>query len=293
MRTLTIFFAAAAFIGLTAATGDKPAYRVFNDKGKSADYSDILKAASEADIVFFGELHDNALCHWLELEFTRDLYAEKKEAFVLGAEMFEADNQLLLNEYIGKFIRKKDFDSEAKLWPNYKTDYAPLVDFAREKGIRFIATNIPRRYAAAVNQKGFSALDSINAYQRAMIAPLPIKFDSTLNCYASIGKAAEGGPTHTMHLAEAQAIKDATMAHFILKNWENGKTFLHFNGAYHSDDHEGIVWYVQTYGKRLPYIPKVLTITCVEQDTLDDLSEEYAGKADFIICIPASMTKTR
>jgi uncharacterized iron-regulated protein len=122
MRTVTYLFAVVAFIGLTAATGDKPAYRVFNDKGKNADYKDILKAASEADIVFFGELHDNALCHWLELEFTKDLYAEKKETFVLGAEMFEADNQLLLNEYIGKFIRKKDFDAEAKLWPNYKTD---------------------------------------------------------------------------------------------------------------------------------------------------------------------------
>jgi uncharacterized iron-regulated protein len=293
MRIFHYLFAALAFIGLTSAAGDKPAYRVFNEKGKSADYKDILKAASESDIVFFGELHDNSLCHWLELELTRDLYSEKKEKFVLGAEMFEADNQLLLNEYINQFIRKKDFEAEAKLWPNYKTDYAPLVDFAREKGIRFVATNIPRRYAAAVNLKGFSALDSINAYQRAMIAPLPIKYDSTLNCYKSIGKAAEGGPSHTMHLAEAQAIKDATMAHFILKNWESGKTFLHFNGSYHSDDHEGLVWYVETYGKRLPYIPKVLTITCVEQDTLDELSKENTGKADFIICIPASMTKTR
>ena len=43
----------------------------------------------------------------------------------------------------------------------------------------------------------------------------------------------------TMHLAEAQAMKDATMAHFILKNWEPGKTFLHFNGSYHSDNFQG------------------------------------------------------
>jgi len=293
MRTIVYLFAAVSILLLTAAAGDKPAYRVFNEKGKSSDYKDILKAASDADIIFFGELHDNALCHWLELELTRDLYDVKKERLVIGAEMFEADNQLLLNEYTGKFIRKKDFEAEAKLWPNYKTDYAPLVDFACGKGIRFVATNIPRRYAAAVNLKGFQALDSINAYQRAMIAPLPIKYDSTLNCYASIAKAAEGGPGHSMHLGEAQAIKDATMAHFILKNWETGKSFLHFNGSYHSDDHAGIVWYVQNYGKRLPYIPKVITITCVEQDTLDELSSENTGKADFIICIPASMTKTR
>lgn len=292
-RTFAYLTGAVLFLALTAASGDKPAYRVFNEKGRGADYSDILKAASGADIVFFGELHDNSLGHWLELELTRDLYEAKKQSLVLGAEMFETDDQLLLNEYTEKFIRKKDFEAEAKLWPNYKTDYAPLVDFAREKGLRFVATNIPRRYAAAVNLKGFQALDSINAFQRAMIAPLPIKYDSTLKCYAEIGKAAEGAPSHAMHLAEAQAIKDATMAHFILKNWESGKTFLHFNGSYHSEEREGIVWYVQNYGKRLPYIPKVITITCVEQDTIDTLSEEYMGKADYIIVIPKSMTRTR
>jgi len=295
MRTATTLFAALLFIVLTAATGDKPAYKVFDRNGKRADYKDILKAASEADIVFFGELHDNSLNHWLELELTKDLYELKKEKLVLGAEMFETDNQLLLNEYISRFIRKKDFEGEAKLWPNYRTDYAPLVDFAREKGLRFVGTNIPRRYAAIVNQKGFAGLDSINAYQRGMIAPLPIKYDSTLKCYASIGEAmGEGAPSHSsMHIAEAQAIKDATMAHFILKNWESGKTFLHYNGSYHSDDFQGTVWYINTYGKRLPYIPTVLTISAVEQDTLDDLSKENFGKADFIICIPSSMTKTR
>ena len=98
-----------------------------------ADYKELLKAASEADIVFFGELHDNSLCHWLELELTKDLYEARKEKLVLGAEMFETDNQLLVNEYVTQFIRKKDFEAEAKLWPNYRTDYAPLVDFAREK----------------------------------------------------------------------------------------------------------------------------------------------------------------
>lgn len=295
MRTLNTLIAAILFLGLTAATGDKPAYKMYDQKGRHTDYKDMLKAASEADIVFFGEIHDNALCHWLELELAKDLYEAKKDRLVLGAEMFEADNQLLLNEYTSKLIRKKDFEAEAKLWPNYKTDYAPLVDFSREQGIKFVGTNIPRRYAAIVNLKGFTGLDSINAYQRAMIAPLPIKYDSTLNCYASIGKAVgEGGMNHAMmHLAEAQAIKDATMAHFILKNWENGKTFLHFNGSYHSDDFQGIVWYVNTYGKRLPYIPKVLTITTVEQDTLGELSKENLGKADFIICIPSSMTRTR
>lgn len=294
MRTKLFILSLLLLAVLTSATGDKPAYRVFDQNGKDADYKDIMKAARDADIIFFGELHDNSLCHWLEAELAKDLYGLCQENLVLGAEMFEADNQLLLNEYTTKFIRKKDFEAEAKLWPNYKTDYSALVDFSREKGLRFIGTNIPRRYAAIVNLKGFHGLDSINAYQRAMIAPLPIRYDSTLTCYATIRQAAGGGMGHmVMHLGEAQAIKDATMAHFILKNWETGKKFYHVNGSYHSDNFQGIVWYVQTYGKRLPYVPRVLTITTVEQDTITDLSPENRGKADFIICIPATMTKTQ
>jgi uncharacterized iron-regulated protein len=259
------------------------------------DYEDLLRRAKEADIIFFGEIHNNPICHWLELELVKDLYQEKKEKLVLGAEMFETDNQLLLNEYMHKMIRKKDFEAEAKLWKNYATDYAPVVDFAREKGIKFVATNIPRRYASIVNLKGFAGLDSINAQERGLIAPLPIKYDPELDCYKkmleNMGDAvsAHAGP----NLARAQAIKDATMAHFILKNGYEGTCFLHFNGSYHSDNHQGIVWYINEYNKRTAITLKILTISSVEQKSVEDLNEKNLGVADFILCIPESMTKTQ
>jgi uncharacterized iron-regulated protein len=275
--------------------GDKPAYKIYNSKGRTVDYEDMLKTAKKSDIIFFGELHNNPVCHWLELELTRDLYAEKGENLVLGAEMFETDNQLLLNEYIGKMIRKKDFEAEAKLWPNYKTDYAPIIDFAREKGIHVTATNIPRRFAAIVNQKGFEGLDSINAFERGLMAPLPIKYVDTLACYADIVKSVgDGMPAHmTANLGKAQAMKDATMAHFIIKSGAyNEKTILHFNGSYHSDSYQGIVWHVNQAIRKTSFELKVLTITTIEQSNIDTLSSKDAAKADFIIVIPDTMTKT-
>ena len=275
-----------------AMKSDKPAYKVFNSKGHVADYTDILKAAKNSDIILFGELHKNPIAHWLELELTKDMFAEKGTSLVLGAEMFEVDNQLLINEYLSKMIRKKDFEAEAKLWPNYKTDYAPIVDFAREKGIKIIATNIPRRFAALVNSKGFEGLDSINAMERGMIASLPIKYPDTLDCYASIVKnVGDGMPAHlTTNLGKAQAIKDATMAHFIVKNGAfDGKTILHFNGSYHSDNHQSIVWYLNQAIRKTSFELKILTISCLEQENIDTISKQDAGKADFIIIIPSSM----
>ncbi len=293
IRTLLLISLLLPFLSMKR---DKPAYRVYNAKGHDVDYGDLLKAAGKSDIILFGELHNNPVCHWLELELTKDLYEEKGQNLVLGAEMFEVDNQLLLNEYMSKMIRKKDFEAEAKLWPNYKTDYAPIVDFARDKGLKFVATNIPRRYAAIVNFNGFEGLDSINALERGMMAPLPIKYIDTLECYANIAKSIGGGmPAHmTMNLGKAQAMKDATMAHFLMKNGAfNEKTLLHFNGSYHSDNFQGMTWYVNQAIRKTSFQLKVLTITCIEQDDVDTISVTDAGKANFIIVIPASMTKTQ
>jgi uncharacterized iron-regulated protein len=284
----------AILLVLVAAKSDRPAYRIFNIKGHPADYADILKAAKSADVVFFGESHTNPICHWLELQLVKDLNAVTKGKLIIGAEMFERDNQLLLNEYISTMIRKKDFEAEAKLWPNYKTDYAPIVDYAAKKGIKFIATNIPRRFAAIVNLKGLEGLDSINALERGMIAPLPLKYNPDLACYKKIAEMVAGAPMHMGdNLPKAQAIKDATMAASILKNLSEGHMFFHINGSYHSDNHEGIVWYLKEYNKRNATDLKIVTITSVDQDDLDELDKDNLGKADFIICIPEDMTQTQ
>ena len=90
------------FIGLSfnLSGQDKPAYRIFTGEGKPVNYEEMIKSISKADVIFFGELHDDPIAHWLELEVTKSLFAEKANNLVLGAEMFEADNQLLLDEYL-------------------------------------------------------------------------------------------------------------------------------------------------------------------------------------------------
>jgi len=269
---------------------DKPAYRLFNQKGKSTTYAELLKDAGKADIVFFGELHDVSICHWLEFELMKDLHEIKGKNLILGAEMFESDNQLIVNEYLAGKVKDKNFESEARLWPNYKTDYKPLLTFARDSSLRFIATNIPRRYAALVNRGGFELLNSLDPKAAEFIAPMPVKFDPELPCYRDIVKNMGDAPSHvTSNISKAQAIKDATMAHFILQNLEPGKTFLHFNGTYHSDNFESIVWYIRQVKPDL----RILTLSTVEQDTMEELDEANKGKGDYILLIPKSMTRTQ
>jgi len=285
----TILFAIAIFLLGTAMNYDKPAYKFFDLKGKDAEYKDVLKKALEADIIFFGELHNSPICHWLELELTKDLYAEKEESLVMGAEMFETDNQLILNEYLSGKVKEKNFEAEVKLWDNYKTDYKPLVIFALKNKIPFVATNVPRRYASLVNKSGFEGLDSLSTEAKAYLPPLPVTYDPELKGYKEMmGMMGDTSMHVSPNIPKAQAIKDATMAYFILKNWKEGKVFIHYNGTYHSDNFEGIVWYIKQSRPDL----QIMTISSIEQDDLETLAEENANLADFTLCIPSSMSKT-
>lgn len=277
------------FAMISGFKSDKPAYGLFDAKGDKVKYSKLVDAASNADVVFFGELHNNPICHWLQYELTVDLYKARNGEIILGAEMFETDNQLILNEYLEGKISEKSFKKEARLWPNYKTDYSPLVDFAKDSSLKFVATNIPRRYASAVYKNGFEGLSEFSSEAKLYFAPLPIEYDSTLNCYASMleGMGDMGG--HSMStLPMAQAIKDATMAHSIAGYAGDGPLFIHYNGSYHSDNFESILWYLEKYKPGL----KLLTISSVEQKNVKKLDDEYKNVADFILVINESMTKT-
>ena len=149
MKILTFLL---AFSFLNFLKSDKPAYLLYDKDLKVTSYENMLKELTKADIVFFGELHDNSLNHWLELQVTKDLFTAKKEQLILGAEMFEADNQTVMDEYLKSLITEKQFETEAKVWQNYQTDYKPLLDFAQDHKLKFIATNIPRRYASIVSK---------------------------------------------------------------------------------------------------------------------------------------------
>lgn len=263
---------------------EKPAYILYNSKGKKLHYGKMIEQLADKDILLFGEYHNNPISHWLQLEVTTTLAQQRQLA--LGAEMFEQDNQQPLSDFIQGKISERRLDSSARLWKNYPTDYAPLVRFAKNNNISFTATNIPRRYASLVARAGLEALDTLDAVSKSWIAPLPIDYDSSLPGYKNMISmmGGHGGS----NLPKAQAIKDATMAHFILKNYSAGQLFIHYNGAYHSDFYEGILWYLKKQRPELRYA----TITTVSQKDIRRLDAEHLGRADYIICVPENMTTT-
>ena len=262
-------------------------YRIFDAQGKEVSYEKMIKTVSATDVVFFGEIHNCVISHWMELKVLEAL-TENNNKLKVGMEMLEADNQLIIDEYTSSLISSDRFEEECRLWPNHSTDYEPLVYYAKSHHLPLIATNVPRRYASIVKEKGLAFLDSLSAEAKRYLPKLPIKYVENKNAQEGfalmglLGKAKEPKP---QLMAQAQAIKDATMGWFIAQNLKKGEQMIHFNGTYHSDARNGIIPYL------LEYRPKttISTIRAIRQEGIDKIEEDYLGLADFYICITEDM----
>lgn len=279
------------FIFCSLKAQDFKSYQFYTQKGKEIKTDKLISELSDYDVVFFGENHNSSINHWLQLKVTEALYQKKNGQLILGAEMFERDNQSQLNQYLnGSFDAKKLKDS-ARLWTNFPTDYQPLVDFAKAKKLNFVATNVPRRYASQTAKEGLESLNNLPEKDKAYIAQLPVKVTLETPGYpemkAMVGDHADG--TKTMNFIAAQAIKDATMAESILKNLKSGKTFIHYNGNYHSKEFGGIYWYIRQKNPNL----KMAVISVFESEDPElKIPEKDYKPTDFNLVIPADMTKT-
>ncbi|MDN3596132.1 ChaN family lipoprotein [Zunongwangia endophytica] len=266
------------------------AYAIYNTEGDSVSFQKMNDSLSNYDVVLFGEFHDHPVVHWLQKKLTEKLYA-KNSNLVLGAEMFEADNQLILDEYLQGKIPQNRFEEEMRLWNNYKTDYKPLIEFAKTNNLQFVATNIPRRYASAVSKYGLDTLKTYSKEAQSYYAKLPIKVDTITPGYGDMLKmmGGHGMQGDAMKFVGAQAIKDATMAENILKNAPQDGVFLHYNGDYHSKNFGGIYWYLKEMNANL----KIAVISVAQsEDEMLSFDKKTAETGNFIIYFPEDFTRT-
>jgi len=262
------------------------AYKIYNSKGKEVSFEKMAAALSNNRVILFGEYHDDPIAHWLQLKLAQHLFKSGLK-LSLGAEMFERDVQQYLDAYLSGKIEEKVFkDTTHSIWSNYATDYRPLVEFAKENKLPFIGTNVPRSLARMVYRNGFEVLDTLNIEQKAYLPPLPIPYNRDLPGYKAMLEMAMGHGGD--NLPKAQAIKDATMAWFIVQAIATGNTLLHFNGTYHSDNYEGIGWYLKQYSPETT----VGTIAMVQQENLSKLEADNFFRADFILVVDKEMTRT-
>jgi uncharacterized iron-regulated protein len=282
----------AALVGAPArvawAQGGGTPFHVFDGAGKPAQMADIVEAAKSADVLFLGENHDDALAHKAELALFMQVFTAfgKDRPVVLSLEMFERDEQTVLDEYLKGIIPEKQFLACARPWDNYMTDYRPMVEFAREHGIPVMAANAPRRYVSVVAKQGRGVLDGLSAQGKSWIAPLP--YPAASAAYAAKFNALMGGAHGGGmggNLLDSQVLWDATMADSIVQALKArpGALVVQVNGRFHSEGKLG------TAEQVLGYRPgtKAVVVGLVPGD---GFTKELAGSGDFVVVTAPQVT---
>ncbi len=218
--------------------------------GQTISFAAMADAASKADVVFFGEQHDDDESHRAELALLTAI-GDRRGKVVLSLEMFERDVQPLVDAYLAGTLSEDDFRAQSRPWPNYAADYRPLVELAKARHWPVIAANVPRRLASAVSKRGLVAVDSMTAGDRGFVArELICPKDKYYENFVAVMGGGHGGaggapapsPSGARSMTdlfyESQCVKDETMAESIVMARAKAGSdaiVVHFNGAFHSD----------------------------------------------------------
>jgi uncharacterized iron-regulated protein len=293
---LVLLLTGAACASSPVATGPAPtqltAFRVYETaKNRAVSFNDLIATAAKADIVFFGEQHDDPETHFAEFALLEGI-GRVRPRVIVSLEMFERDVQPMVDDYLAGRLSEAEFLAKSRPWDRYATDYRGLVQLARARGWPVVASNIPRALASAIGRKGLAALDTLTAVQRAwgatqLACPKDkyyANFAETMKGHGGPGTAADSAAARAMtdRFYEAQCAKDETMGESIVRalTASPGAIVVHYNGAFHSDYGLGTA----ERAKRRAPGAKTVVVTAVPVQTPATASPgDHAARAEYVI----------
>ncbi len=290
---LTFFFLITMTLTIFSQTNEAN-YRIFDGKGNAATMSQILDAVGQNDVVFLGEMHDDSVGHSLQFDIFKsavEKYGANRKVS-LSLEMFERDVQVVVNEYLAGLISEKKFLDDSRPWGNYKTDYRPLVELAKEKKLDVIAANSPRRYVNMVSRGGRETLNSLSKEAKSWLPPLP--YGQASEAYSNKFKALMGpSPEAQMGIDKilaSQSLWDAGMAYSISQNIVKKGLVVHLNGSFHTESRLGTVEHLLKYKPKT----KVLVVTLRYEDDFQTFDKvKYENLGDFVILTDAKQPRSK
>ncbi len=269
-------------------------YRIYDKQGNAATMQQILDEINKNDVTFLGEMHDDAVGHALQFEIFKsvvDKYSANRKVS-LSLEMFERDTQVVVNEYLAGFISEKKFLDDSRPWGNYKTDYRPLVELAKERKLNVIAANAPRRYVNMVSRNGRDSLNSLSKEAKQWLPPLP--YFEPSKTYSDKFKALMGpSPEAQMGIDKilaSQSLWDGGMAYNISQNIVDKGLIVHLNGSFHTESRLGTVEHLLNYKPKT----KVLVVTMRYEDDFKTFDKaKYENLGDFVILTDAKQPRSK
>lgn len=263
-------------------------YKLYDSRGqKIITIAELVESVKDADVIFFGEEHNDSIAHRLQDTIYRSLLG-RYGTVALSMEMFERDCQQVLDEYLMDFITDERLVKEGRAWTNYK-DYRPMVNAAKQGRQAVIAANAPRRYVNMISRKGLASLDGLPKSAKVHFARLPL--DTMNQAYSEKFDAVMGGRAPSRNTYYAQTMWDATMAESIYRYWKKNKDqkIFHLNGRFHTDYRLGTFTQLQRKNTKL----RILNISCFTgTDFASPDWTQYSALGDYIIVTDPEIAKS-
>ncbi|WP_295772490.1 ChaN family lipoprotein [uncultured Mucilaginibacter sp.] len=266
-------------------------YKIYNtNTQKTATLDEVVAEMNKADVLFYGEEHNDSLGHTIELAIFDMLVKKYPQNAALSLEMFETDTQPVVNEYLNNLIREKNLLTDARAWSNYK-DYKPLVELAKQHQLPVIAANAPSKYTNRVTRLGLGSLHELDSKAKEWLPPLPIdtaagayynKFVKTMGGHASMGG---------MKIYQSQNLWDATMAWSIAKHLKvNPRSkIMHINGGFHSEDQLGAAAQLKKYAPKA----RIINIAAYAVADYNNINwNSYSKSNNYIILTNGNLSKS-
>ncbi|WP_421658404.1 ChaN family lipoprotein [Leptothermofonsia sp. ETS-13] len=205
------------------ATTDQPFSIVRPGTQQPLSVESVLKKIARVNVVYLGETHDRPEDHQAQLTIIQALHRLNPQ-LVVGMEMFQRPYQPVIDRYLAGKITEAELIEQSqypKRWGFPWEFYAPIVRFARDKGLPVIALNTLTEVTRKVARSG---LESLTLAEKRFIPPNsaialgPVSYRQRLGqIYDDIhhGKTSQA---NFERFFQAQVLWDETMAERIAQS---------------------------------------------------------------------------
>jgi uncharacterized iron-regulated protein len=293
----------------------------------------VFNSFADVDVVLVGEVHDDPVAHAIEYSIFKACISsyksnepsrknldseQQKRELILSFEMFEADIQTVVDEFVSGLISEADLLRDSRPWPNYQSDYQQLLLLSRHHNVQVLAANAPRRYVSLAGREGIEIASEKLANLENKTWNLPpmhlltaspayrqkfLRYMSPKSAMTAIdleeGKTCPYiGLRMNDNMLDAQVLWDATMATNIndkLKaHRSNNPLVLHVNGKFHSEEGLGVAEKLRQLDPTIRIRIVTLVPTLPEEDlsTLQQLPVDLWNHGDYVILTNSQLKRS-
>jgi uncharacterized iron-regulated protein len=267
-----------------------------------ANWGQVLRACSAADVVIIGEQHGHPLGLMVAAALFEDVLALAQTAS-LSMEFFERDEQSRVDDYLTGVTDEATFRRRTgRTDSNYPEGHRAMVEAAREAKRPVHAANAPRAIVRLARRDGYDALFALTQEQRRLFRvpdalpeadnPYRLEFESLMRDSLAHAHGGGGGggaegedPDATERMVaamlRAQSLWDWTMAHSVARAVSAGDVpVVHVVGRFHSDFGGGLVQSLEQLSPGL----RIVTISMSDRWS-DHLRADDENRAAFVVYV--------